>query len=370
MSARLSLRDVTVRRAGRLVLDVPALDLAAGEVLAVLGPNGAGKSTLLQVMALLERPATGAVFVDGVRVRGPALALRRRMAMVLQEPLLLDGSVRENVALGLRLRGVPRGERGRRADRWLERLGIAHLAARPAHALSGGEAQRASLARALALEPDVLLLDEPFTGLDAPARARLIADLALLLRETGQTAVLVTHDRDEALRLGDRVAVLIGGRLRQIGPTAEVFTRPIDPEVAAFVGMETVVPGWVEETSEGLTRVRVGPALVEAAVAAPVGGAVLLCLRPEDVVLAPPAAAEGPSSARNRLMGRVTAVIPAGGLERVELDCGFPLVALITRRSAEELDVRPGARLLASFKASAVHLIPARPAPPAASAVE
>jgi tungstate transport system ATP-binding protein len=367
MSARLSLRDVTVRRGGRLVLDVPVLDLAAGEVLAVLGPNGAGKSTLLQVMALLERPVTGTVAVDGVRVRGPVLALRRRMAMVLQEPLLLDGSVRDNVALGLRLRGVPRGERQRRADRWLDRLGIAHLATRPAHALSSGEAQRAALARALALEPDVLLLDEPFSGLDAPARARLIADLAALLRETGQTAVLVTHDRDEALRLGDRVAVLIGGRLRQLGPTAEVFSHPADPEVAAFVGMETVVPGRVEETNEGLARVRVGSVLVEAA-AAPVDGAVLLCLRPEDVVLAPPAAAEGPSSARNRLVGRVTAVTPAGGLERVELDCGFPLVALITRRTAEELDVRPGVQLLATFKASAAHLIPARPAPPATNA--
>jgi molybdopterin-binding protein len=99
-----------------------------------------------------------------------------------------------------------------------------------------------------------------------------------------------------------------------------------------------------------------------------VDGAVLLCLRPEDVVLAPPAAAEGPSSARNRLVGRVTAVTPAGGLERVELDCGFPLVALITRRSAEELDVRPGVQLLATFKASAAHLIPARPAPPATNA--
>jgi tungstate transport system ATP-binding protein len=364
MSARLSLRDVTVRRGGRLVLDVPALDLAAGEVLAVLGPNGAGKSTLLQVMALLERPATGTVSVDGMRVRGNALQMRRRMAMVLQEPLLLDGSVRDNVALGLRLRGVPRGERRRRADRWLERLGIAHLANRPAHALSGGEAQRASLARALALEPDVLLLDEPFSGLDAPARTRLIADLAALLRETGQTAVLVTHDRDEALRLGDRVAVLIGGHLRQVGPTAEVFSHPADPEVAAFVGMETVVSGWVEGTSAGLVRVRVGSALVEAAATTPLDGAVLFCLRPEDVVLAPPATAEGPSSARNRLLGRVMAVMPAGGLERVELDCGFPLVALITRRSAEELGVRPGVHLLASFKASAVHLIPSRPSPP------
>ena len=361
MSARLALRDVTVRRGRRVVLEVSALDVRAGEVLAVIGPNGAGKSTLLQTLAVLQRPASGTVLFDGVPVRGRELTMRRRLAVVFQAPLLLSGSVRDNVALGLRLRGVPRAQRLQRADRWLDRLGVAALANRPAHALSGGEAQRTSLARALALDPDVLLLDEPFTGLDAPTRARLVADLGALLRDTGLTTVFVTHDRDEALQLADRAAVLIGGRVRQVGAVAEVFARPADPEVAAFVGVETVAPGEVVGVDDGLVHIRLGARTVTAAataavVAAP-GDPVFVCLRPEDVVLAPAPAAESPSSARNRLIGRVAAVTVVGGGCRVELDCGFPLIALVTRRSAEELGVAPGAVLAASFKATAVHMI-------------
>jgi molybdopterin-binding protein len=370
VSARLSLRDVVVRRGRQTVLAAPALDVRAGEVLAVLGPNGAGKSTLLQTLALLERPAMGEVRYDGAPVRGREPAYRRRMAVVFQEPLLLDGSVRDNVALGLRLRGIGRAERRRRVAVWLERLGIAHLAGRRTHTLSGGEAQRAALARAFVLEPEVLLLDEPFAGLDAPTRVRLRADLARLLRETRLTTVVVTHERDEALQLADRVAVVIGGRLRQVDETALVFSRPCDPEVAAFVGVETVVRGRVVRVDAGLADIRVGDAMVAAVVAHPPrpdaetapapGEVVYVCIRPEDVVLAPAAPAASPSSARNRLTGRVAAVLPAAGGCRVEVDCGFPLVALVTRRSVEELGIVPGEALTASFKATAVHLIGGR----------
>ena len=234
MKAKLSLRDVTVRRGRSTALRVPALDVPAGDVLAVIGRNGAGKSTLLQTLALLERPATGEVLFEGTSVRGRERAYRRRMAVVFQEPLLLAGSVRHNVALGLRLRGVPRAERERRAGEWLSRLGIAALAERPAHALSGGEAQRASLARALALEPEVLLLDEPFGGLDTPTRRELLADLARLVRATHLTTVFVTHDWREVECLADRVAVLVAGDVRQVGPVAQVLRCPAGPEVAAL----------------------------------------------------------------------------------------------------------------------------------------
>lgn len=365
-SAKVAVRAVQVRRGKRLVLDVPALDVPAGQVLAVLGPNGAGKSTLVQTLALLERPAAGDVLFDGVAIRGQVLAYRRRVAMVFQEPLLLAGSVRHNVTLGLRLRGVGRKERARRADAWLARLGIAHLAHRRAHQLSGGEAQRASLARALALEPEVLLLDEPFAALDAPTRQALLLDFARLIRQTRLTTVFVTHDRDEALHLADRVAVLIGGRLRQEGTVEEVFFRPADPEVAAFVGVETVAHGHVRASGEGVSTVQTGTAAVIVATELPLGAEVCVCIRPEDVILAPPAASEGPSSARNRLPGTVTAVLPSGRGRRVELDCGFPLVAFVTRRSAEELAIAEGQRLIASFKATAVHVIPLWPREPAA----
>jgi tungstate transport system ATP-binding protein len=171
-----ALRDVTVRYGPAPVLDVPALDVGEGDLLAVIGPNGSGKSTLLRVIGLLEAPTTGEVRFRGERVgRAHRLQVRRRMASAFQEPLLADTTVFENVALGLRFRGVPRSERRRRVERWLAGLGVAALAGRRAPTLSGGEAQRVALARALVLEPEVLLLDEPFAALDQPTREALIA---------------------------------------------------------------------------------------------------------------------------------------------------------------------------------------------------
>jgi tungstate transport system ATP-binding protein len=331
-----------------------------GEVLAVLGPNGAGKSTLLNVLGLLERPAAGEVRFDGEPVPGRELELRRRMAAVFQEPLLLNRLVEANVGLGLALRGVPRAERRQRVRRWLARFGIEALAGRSARSLSGGEAQRVSLARAFALEPEVLLLDEPFSALDQPTRESLLDELAAVLTETGVTAVFVTHDRDEAARLADRVAVLAGGRLLQVGPTAEVFSSPADGTVAAYVGVETVVPAHVLEVADGLVVLQAGDRQVEAVAEGFAAKEAFVCLRPEDVVLSPEGAAAS-GSARNHLRGVVRRITSAGAEVRVEIDCGFPLVASITRRSLEELGLAPGCTLIASFKATAVHLIPREP---------
>ena len=355
---KLSLREVAVCRSHTEILRVDALDVLAGEVLAVLGPNGAGKTTLLHVLGLLERPAAGEVLFEGAPVSGRELALRRRMAAVFQESLLLDRSVQSNAELGLSLRGVPRRERRERARRWLARFGIEQLAARSARSLSGGEAQRVSLARAFALEPEVLLLDEPFSSLDQPTRESLIDELAGVLQETGVTAVFVSHDRDEAARLAHRVAVLAGGRLRQAGPTAEVFSSPADETVAAYVGVETVAPGRVVESRDGIVLLQVGDAQVEAAGSLSVSEA-LVCIRPEDVVLAP-AGVDVADSARNHLRGVVRRVTPSGAEARVEIDCGFRLVASITRRSLEDLHLDAGSPVVASFKATAVHLIPRR----------
>ena len=365
---KLGVRGVLVERAGRRILAVEELDVFVGEVLAVVGPNGAGKSTLIHVLALLEQPSAGDVLFDGRPVREGHLSYRRRMAVVFQEPLLLDATVESNVGSGLALRGVPRAERARRVRRWLERFGIEALARRSARTLSGGEAQRVSLARALALEPEVLLLDEPFASLDEPTRHALIDDLDRALAETGTATVFVSHDRAEALRLGDRVAVIMDGRVRQVGPPSQVFATPADEEVAAFLGAETIVQGRVDSLERGLAVVAVSGRRVEAAAgpeAAP-ESEVLVCLRPEDVVLSraddqPPA-----SSARNRLDAVVRRVVNAGAQARVELDAGFPLVALITKQSLEELSLGAGSRVVASFKATAVHLIPrhARPQGP------
>jgi tungstate transport system ATP-binding protein len=357
VTAKLALRDLVVRRGRVEVLHVPSLDVERGEVLAVLGPNGAGKSTLLQALALLGRPSQGSVLFDGEAVAGRELALRRRLAVVFQEPLLLDKSVASNVGLGLALRGVPRAERRDRVRRWLARFGIEELAQRSARTLSGGEAQRAALARAFALEPEVLLLDEPFSALDQPTRESLLEALAAVLEDTRVTTVFVTHERDEAARLAHRVAVLAEGRILQLGPTAEVFTSPADETVAAYVGVETVAAGRVVKACDGIVALQVGSAQVEAAAVAFSAAEALVCLRPEDVVLFP-GNTDVPSSARNQLRGVVRRITPTGAEVRVLVDCGFPLTVSITRRSLEELALGEGTPVVASFKATAVHLIP------------
>ena len=355
------LRDILVWYGRRTVLDIPDLDVHPNEVLAAVGPNGAGKSTLLRVIALLERPAEGEVLYGGRAVSGSPLPYRRKMAMVFQEPLLLDTSVEANVRTGLSLRGVPREEQKRRVDEWLERFGISHLRGRSSRALSGGEAQRTSLARALALQPEVLLLDEPFASLDAPTRESLIEDLDTVLTANRVATVFVTHDRGEALRLGDRIAVLMQGQVRQLGSPADVFSSPVDEEVAAFVGVETIIPGRIRGSNGGgLATVELGEAVIETASDLDPGSDVLVCLRPEDVVLSEAVEATAAMSARNHLRATVSRVRPSGPYVRVELDAGFPLVALITKQSREDLSIAPGAGVVATFKATAVHLIPHR----------
>jgi molybdopterin-binding protein len=360
-SPLLKVRELVVRRGSSTVLRIDSLEIRQGEVMSVIGPNGAGKSTLLHVLAFLLSPASGELWFDGrlVNWRDNLVALRRRMAVVFQEPLLLDTSVRNNVASGLRIRGVPAGESEERVSYWMGRFGVERLADRQARQLSGGESQRVSLARAFAMKPELLLLDEPFSALDAPTRSALFEDFEQVLRESGFTTVFVTHDRAEALRLGDSIAVVMDGRVAQVGTPEEVFSNPADAEVAAFVGVENLIPGKVLEQREGLALVELrGGVTVEAVSDLPSTQRVMAGLRPEDVVVAPALASRSTSSARNRLPGRITRLTSLGSQVRVTMDCGFPLVALVTRRSAEELSFVEGCEAVASFKAHSVHLLP------------
>ena len=264
--ALLRLHDIRVRYDEPTVLQFASLAVYPGEVLAIIGPNGAGKSTLLRLMGLLQQPTEGKIYFHGDEVtQKNALAIRRRMASVFQEPLLLNASVYDNAALGLKLRGLDWRSTEQRISPWLERLGIAHLAQRQARSLSGGEAQRTSLARALVLDPELLLLDEPFSSLDPPTREGFLIDLETILRDTGITTVFVTHDRNEALMLGDRVGVLMGGRLLQLGPATEILSRPKNQEVADFIGVGTKIAGVVEEATSGRSRIRVEAGNIEVA---------------------------------------------------------------------------------------------------------
>ena len=357
-SPLLDIRDLSVTRGGKPVLRIDALTITRGDVLAVVGPNGAGKSSLLLTLARLLHPEHGKLIFHGNPPQSESdLAYRRRIALVLQDPLLFDRSVYENVASGLRFRGLGKDEIRLRVEKWLDRLGIASLAHRRATELSGGEAQRVNLARALVLEPELLLLDEPFSALDPPTHKRLLDDLSILLTETQITTVFVTHDLDEALFLGDGVAVILEGELRQKGTPESVFTAPTDLDVAAFVGIETVLPGRVVAVENGQVTVGVGEEKIEAVGGAKLDQRVYICLRPEDVTLWEPAALPT-SSARNLLRGQIQQILPHGALVRVMMACPFTLVALVTRASIQSMSLAVGAEVAATFKASAVHLIP------------
>ena len=234
------------------MLSIGRLDLRAGERLAVLGPNGAGKTTLLRLLAGLDAPATGRVEIDGRAIATAEVELRRRIGYATQRPGLLSASVVRNVELPLRWRGLDAPSRRAAALNALERLNVGHLADRKAPSLSGGEAQRVSLARALAIEPSLLLLDEPAAGLDTEARRAFFDDLEGALADRVTTVVHVSHRAEEALRLADRVAVLSGGAIRQLGTPASVVRRPVDAGVARLVGYDNVVA--VEIDSSGRVR--------------------------------------------------------------------------------------------------------------------
>jgi len=234
-SELLQVENLVIRRGGVTVLDLPRFTIGTEEKVAVIGPNGAGKSSLLLGLACLIEREQGTIRFQGDEVTPRRENdYRRRIAMVFQEPLLFDTTVLDNVAEGLRIRGVGRSEARHRAMESLELFKVPHLAERSAHKLSGGEAQRVSLARAFAFMPRLILMDEPFSSLDLPTRIALAEDLGRILHESRTAALIATHDRIEALRVVDRLVVIDGGRIVQEGPPKEVVANPANDFVAAF----------------------------------------------------------------------------------------------------------------------------------------
>ena len=354
----LAAKDLQVRKGGTTILDIPSLTLEEGTILSLIGPNGAGKTSLLQSLASLIRLHRGEIFFreKSIRSNHGLLQFRRKLAMVFQEPLLFDMTVFQNVASGLKIRGMSGGEIEKRVLENLERFGVPHLVNRSARKLSGGEAQRVALARALAIQPEILFLDEPFSSLDPPTRESLIEDLEKILRHTGTTTVFATHDRMEALRLSDRVAVMKGGKIVQLGPPAEVMNLPVDEFVASFVGVETILEGKVIRKERGGFVASVLGQEVEAVGEIGIGEAVVFCIRPENVILTIPPHREA-TSARNVFPGRIVKIVSLGLYYRVNLDCGFPLVAYVTGHSMENLSLDERKEVFASFKATAIHVI-------------
>lgn len=344
---------------GTVVAAELRLETDTAPVTVLFGPSGSGKTTILRCLAGLERPEVGDIrfgdqmwFDAAVNICLPPQ--QRRIGYLFQEYALFPHrTVAQNVGFALR------GTRPARQARIASLLGLLDLdgfAARYPRQLSGGQQQRVALARALATDPQLLLLDEPLSALDAPAREPLRRELRRVLSGCGIPTLLVTHDRVEALALGDRMLVIADGHIRQAGPVHEVFSRPADLAVARTVGVETVIPGRVIAQADGLLTVEVGTARVTACDPGGVEGDVFLCVRAEEVILE-----RGPlarMSARNHLNGRVVAMNPEGPLFRVTVDCGFPLAALITRPACEDLALAVGEAVTAVVKATSVHLIP------------
>lgn len=346
---------------GGPVIQAEALEIAGTGVTVLFGPSGSGKTTILRCLAGLETPDSGEISFDNEKwfADGKNLTLPkdRRIGFVPQDYALFPHlTVAANIAYGLHERSA--GEKKSRVAEMLNWLGLDDLSARLPAELSGGQQQRVSLARAVARQPKLLLLDEPLTALDAPTRQRLRAELRRLLRQLAIPAIVVTHDRLEALSLGDDLMVLDEGRIVQRGSVQEVFSRPANLTVADILAVETIHPGRVLELQNGMATLLVGSAKLTAVAGdlPPATTEVFVCIRAEDVILSNDP--ELHSSPRNRLPATVRAIVSEGPMTRIELDCGFPLTAVLTKQACAEMALKEGASVLALVKAPQIHLVP------------
>ena len=352
--ALLRAEDLSARRGGRLVLLPCDLLLGAGERVAIYGPNGAGKSTMLQALAGLLPITSGRIsFQDKTLGREVSLLeYHRRTAAMFQEPLLLRGTVRHNVELGLKLRGVATAEREARVRNLLEHLRISHLADRSVASLSGGEAQRTSLARALVLDPELLFLDEPFAALDAPTRDRLADEFCRILDERRIATLFVTHDIDEAARLCDRCVVLEAGSVLQQDDMIAVLERPASRRVAEIIGASNVFEGRVAEVGSGGMWVDWNGHRIFASAQVKVGARIEFLIRQEQVCLH-----AKQTGTINQVSGRVDHVRRRGGSQIVSVGVGNPKRLWVQCSTVSER-LMPGEAVAISFPPDAVWIFP------------
>jgi len=333
------------------------LGIERGEVFVTIGPTGSGKTTLLRLVGLLERPTSGHIYFDGHLVNNSErqrLEIRRRLAMVSQKPAVFNASVFDNVAYGLKIRKENGASLRHKVMNALETVGLSGYERRDARTLSGGETQRVALARAMVIEPELLLLDEPTANLDPVSTSHIEKLVTEVIKKSDMTVLMSTHDMFQGQRLAHRMGVLIGGEILQTGDPREIFSLPQSRKIAEFVGVENMLGGAIASNTEGIVDIKLDGAVVEAVSNLGVGEQVYACVRPEEITLA---RTKESTSARNSFPGEITRIVLFGPLARIELDCGFPLVALITKRSAEEMNLQIGNRIYASFKATGVHVI-------------
>jgi len=371
MVSQLSIQLARQFKRGPLIeASLEATASSSSRVTVLFGPSGSGKTTVLRCVAGLETPDRGRIevggqvwFDSGAGVNVPTH--KRRIGFMHQDYALFPHlSVAKNIAYGLR--DLPPAERERRVKDALELCGITELADRKPAQISGGQKQRVALARALAPRPSILLLDEPLSALDASKRIELRSGLRQLLVKLGVPVLLVTHDRDEAMVLGDDLAVMLDGKLVQHGSVASVFQRPASAAIAQVTGVDSIIAGRIVKRADGLAYFRplqhegrtAGEAAMLTGMDSPqlCEGDGLALIRAEDVALSRPGE-DSHGSPRNRLRARVTRLEQQGALIRVSLDAGFDLAAALTRQAVEELGLREGIEVLAIVKAPAVHLV-------------
>lgn len=327
------------------------LEIERGELLTLMGPNGSGKTTILRILAALEEQSGGEYYFDGTLVdRGGGASVRRRATMVFQRTVLLRGTVGENAAYGLNIEGLEQGEVARRLEDALDLVGLDGLLERRARSLSGGEQKRLSLARALVLGRELLLLDEPLVNLD-PASSQIIREALLWLnRETGTTVVVATHSLEDAEAFSGRVVLLSEGRLVEEGRASDLIGEPSD-EMSKFARSENVFSG-VASSVEGVTHVDIGGVVVKTAEVH--RGRTTVQVRAEDIIIS---RAPFESSARNVLLGRIIGVEERGSVVRLRVDAGRIFTVQITRRSLDEMGLNVGQGVYLTFKASSVRVL-------------
>ena len=337
-------------------LRLPASEFS---VTVLFGPSGCGKSTILRCLAGIDRPDRGTIqFADETWFDSSARQFRtpqqRDIGFLFQEYALFPHlTVAENVAYGLRRLDVAR--RRMIVNEALERFRIDALRRRYPHEISGGQQQRVALARAVVRRPRLLLLDEPLSALDTSLRDRLRTELRRLLSEFSIPVLLVTHDRTEAIALGDRLVVLDEGRVRQSGLVPDVLAHPCDASVAGILGIETVVVGKIVALNAGLAQVQVGSVTLVAVAPVEPSREVTVCIKGEDVSIQ--RGRRSDVSVRNQLAATVRWLTPEGPLVRIGLDCGFELSALVTRSACDELQLLEGETVTACIKTPSIHLI-------------
>lgn len=348
MSEILSLRNLFVDRDGRKkIIDIQSLSVGRGELVALVGPNGAGKSTLLQTINLLL-PYRGELRLFGEVVEDSRQSMyRRRSAMLFQETLLVSGSVFENVAWPLRFRGMAAGEIKSRVHKALADFGCDHLAGRTAKQLSGGEAQRVCIARALVTEPELLLLDEPFASLDVAMRGAMMEEIRAVAKDRGITVLLVTHNFSDVLYFAERAVALFDGRILQDARPEVLLRRPADERVARLVGMDNILPCRLQHDDAGRFIELAGG--IRFAYAGPLAASSLFCCLPGDALRLSGPPEQSSADGRVVVEGLIERVMPGIGASRVLVRFDELLLSVRLPREAVAGKLSAGERICLSF---------------------